>query len=294
MQHLPRARADVIAARRASGLDVVAVVPARDEEATVSEVVSGLTELVDADLLTEVVVVDGHSRDATAARASAAGARVVTQDERPMTLPAGHGKGDALWQGVAATEGDVVLFVDADVRGFTADFIVPLLAPLLVEPEVHFVKAAYDRPLATTGDPTGGGRVTTLMARPLLAVLWPELGFVEQPLAGEYAGRRDLLESLPFVQGYGVEIGLLLDTFARHGPDAIAQVHLGIREHGHQPLDALGVMATEILAVALDRARQQGRSAAAEPRVAQDVQGDAGTGRAEQPVRIRQRPPLTG
>lgn len=259
MPALPRSRADVLAARRASNLDIAAVVPARNEQETVAEVVAGLVELVEADLLSEVVVVDGRSTDATAARAAGAGARVIEQATRPDRLPAGHGKGDALWQGLGATTADVVLFVDADVRGFTPDFVVPLVAPLLVQPEVQLVKAAYQRPLATTGDPTGGGRVTTLMARPLLHVLWPELAFLKQPLAGEYAGRRSLLERVPFVQGYGVEIALLLDTLALHGPEAITQVDLRVRAHGHQPLDALGAMATEILTVALDRARSQGR-----------------------------------
>lgn len=259
MPALPRSRPDVLAAHRASGLDVVAVVPARDEEATVGTVVRGLGALVEDGLLTEVVVVDGRSQDGTVEAATAAGARVVEQTRPPAGLPGGHGKGDALEQGVAATAGDVVVFVDADVHGFTADFVVPLLAPLLVDPDVHLVKAAYDRPLRTTGEATGGGRVTNLLARPLLDVLWPELSDIEQPLAGEYAGRRDLLTSLTFEPGYGVELALLLDTFARHGARGIAQVDLGVREHAHQPLPALRRMATEILAVALDRAARQGR-----------------------------------
>lgn len=259
MPTLPRSRADVLAARRSSGLDIVAVVPARNEAATVGQVVRGLVDLVDADLLTEVVVVDGRSDDGTAEQAADAGARVIEQATRPQLLPAGHGKGDALWQGVGGTSGDVVLFVDGDVRGFTPDFVVPLLAPLLCDPRRQLVKAAYRRPFGGTGDPTGGGRVTTLLARPLLAVLWPELGFLDQPLAGEYAGRRTLLESLPFVQGYGVELALLLDTLDRHGPEAITQVDLGVREHGHQTLEELGTMAAEILAVALGRAAEQGR-----------------------------------
>ncbi len=300
----PRDLADVVAARRASGDTVVAVVPAQDEEATVGQVVAGLRALVAADLLEEVVVVDGRSADDTAARAGAAGARVLLQDEAPRGLAPGGGKGDAMWQGVAATTADIVLFVDADVRGFTPEFVVPLLGPLLVDPGIHLVKAAYDRPLdatdttdttEATGTATGGGRVTELVARPLLALLWPELAFVAQPLAGEYAARRSLLEAVPFVQGYGVELALLVDTVERLGPAAIAQVDLGVRRHGHQPLDALGRMATEILAVALDRAAAQGRSPADTARLRQPTRGpDGALGHREHPITVRQRPPLAG
>lgn len=292
--HLPRSRADVLAARREAGLTVSAVVPARDEAATVGAVVAGLQELVAAELLVEVLVVDGDSTDDTIARAARAGARVLPQARRPRGLPAGGGKGDALWQGVAATTGDVVLFVDADVRGFTPDFVVPLLAPLLVDPEVQLVKAAYDRPLATTGEDVGGGRVTELMARPLMTLLWPELSFVAQPLAGEYAGRRSLLEQLSFVQGYGVELALLVDTVHRHGPGAIAQVDLGVRRHAHQPLDALGRMATEILAVALERAAAQGRAPVPDPVVHRPVRVDGRLDTTAHPVTVRRRPPSAG
>lgn len=287
----PRTRADVLAARRASGRTVAAVVPARDEAATVGTVVAGLRELVTDGLLTEVVVVDGDSQDGTVAAAMAAGARVVPQTRTPRDLPAGGGKGDALWQGVAATDADLVLFVDADVVGFTADFVVPLLGPLLVDEEVQLVKAAYDRP---AGD-GGGGRVTELVARPLLALLWPELAFLAQPLAGEYAGRRRLLEAVPFVQGYGVELALLADTVHRHGPAAIAQVDLGERRHTHQPLDALGRMAAEILAVALDRAAAQGRVPVEEPVLRQPIRApDGELHHTARPVTVRQRPPLNG
>lgn len=295
MPQLPRSRTDVVAARRASGLTVAAVVPARDEAGTVGEVAAGLGDLVDAGLLDEVVVVDGASTDGTAAAAAAAGARVVPQEATPRGLPAGGGKGDALWQGVAATTTDVVLFVDADIRGFQADFVVPLVAPLLVDDTVHLTKAAYDRPLATTGAATGGGRVTELLARPVLSLLWPELSFLAQPLAGEYAGRRTLLEAVPFVQGYGVELGLLIDTVERCGAAAIRQVDLGRREHAHQPLDALGRMATEILAVALQRAAAQGRRPVAAPLLRQPRRDPNGSIElAEHAITVRQRPPLTG
>lgn len=291
----PRDLDAVAAARRASGDEVTAVVPALDEESTVAQVVAGLQELVTADLLAEVVVVDGGSTDGTAARAAAAGARVLAQVETPQGLPPGGGKGDAMWQGVAATTAELVLFVDADVHGFTPEFVVPLLGPLLVDPGVHLVKATYDRPLGTAGPTTGGGRVTELVARPLLALLWPELADLAQPLAGEYAARRSLLASVPFVQGYGVELGLLVDTVDRLGPAAVTQVDLGVRRHGHQPLDALGRMAAEILAVALDRAAAQGRTPDDPASLRQPTRATDGTlGHREHLVRVRQRPPLAG
>ena len=291
----PRTRADVLAAHRSSGLRVAAVVPARDEAATVGVVARGLGDLVGAGLLEEVVVVDGRSTDDTAAIAAAAGARVLDQAQPPRGATPGTGKGDALWQGVAATTADLVLFVDADIRGFDPDFVVPLLGPLLVDPHVHLTKAAYDRPLVTAATADGGGRVTELMARPLLALLWPELSFLAQPLAGEYAGRRSLLEAVPFVQGYGVELGLLVDTVELLGAGAIEEVDLGVRVHAHQPLDALGRMAAEILAVALDRAAAQGRTPVAEPLLRQPRRTEDGQlGLTPHPVRVRRRPPLSG
>lgn len=292
---VPRDRDEVLAAQRRSGFSVVAVVPARNEQATVAGVVGGLVELAADGLLAEVVVVDGDSDDDTVGRARDAGARVLPQQHAPDGLPAGGGKGDAMWQGVAATTADIVLFVDADVHDFTADFVVPLLGPLLVDDTVELVKAAYDRPLGTTGQSRGGGRVTELLARPVLNLLWPELAFLTQPLSGEYAGRRSLLEALPFVQGYGVELALLVDTLERAGPDAIAEVDLGVRRHGHQPLDALGRMATEILAVALDRAAAQGRRPSTAPVLHQPHRDpDGAIVHVEHAITVRQRPPLAG
>jgi glucosyl-3-phosphoglycerate synthase len=201
-----------------------------------------------------------------------------------------------MWQGLAATSSDVVVFADADVHDVPPAFVAPLLVPLLQEPDVLLAKAAYDRPLATGPGPQrarGGGRVTELLARPVIALLWPELDFLAQPLSGEYAGRRSLLASVPFVQGYGVELGLLVDTVHAHGPAAIREVDLGRRVHAHQPLDALGRMATEILAVALERATAQGRTPLDQPVLRQPVRDDTGALVLEShPVTVRRRPPL--
>jgi glucosyl-3-phosphoglycerate synthase len=260
--------ADELTARKvAAGTVVSVVLPALDEEATVGEVVRTLREGLPTGLVDEVLVVDADSTDRTASVAGAAGARVVRQAE---VLPgAGNeaGKGEALWKGLAAARGDLLVFIDADLHDLDAHFVVGLLGPLLLDPEVLFTKATYDRPfrIEERVHPAGGGRVTELLARPLLATFWPELSWLAQPLSGEYAGRRELLESLPFVRGYGVELAMLVDIAATVGVDAIAQVDLGMRVHEHQELPALGRMAAEILHVALGRLAGQGRADFREP-----------------------------
>ncbi|MGY1698708.1 glucosyl-3-phosphoglycerate synthase [Geodermatophilus sp. SYSU D00766] len=249
--------ADLAEAKRSQGSTVSVVLPALDEEPTVGAIVAAIREALvrDAPLVDEVVVVDSGSADRTAAVAAAAGARVV---DTATVLPA-HGrvpgKGEALWKGLHATSGDLVVFVDADLVGFDPQFVVGLLGPLLTDPGIGYVKALYDRPLATTEGivPSGGGRVTELLARPLLNAWWPELSGFVQPLGGEYAGRRELLERVPFVSGYGVEFGLLVDLAGLAGVDALAQVDLGTRQHGHQSDAALGRMAGQILQTAIAR-----------------------------------------
>jgi glucosyl-3-phosphoglycerate synthase len=165
------------------------------------------------------------------------------------------GKGEALWKSLHVTTGDLVVFVDADLVAFDPRFVVGLLGPLLTDPAVGYVKALYDRPLTTTEGlvPSGGGRVTELLARPLLNAFWPELSGFVQPLSGEYAGRRGLLESVPFASGYGVEFGLLVDLAQLAGVDALAQADLGTRQHSHQSDAALGRMAGQILQTAMSR-----------------------------------------
>ena len=224
--------------------------PARDEEATVGTIVSTIcTELVDrAPLVDEVLVVDDHSTDATAAVAAEAGARVVPSETR--------GKGAALWTSVLASDGDLIVWCDADVREFTSAFVVGLLGPLLTRDDVLFVKGFYDRPLSPAGD--GGGRVTELVARPVLDLLFPSLAGIIQPLGGEYAGRREILEQLPYVPGYGVDLGLLIDVADRGGDGAIAQVDLGVRRHRNRSLGELRPQAREVLQVALARAGHPG------------------------------------
>jgi len=246
--------AELVGRKRDQALRVSVCLPARDEEATVGHIVATVrrTLMETVSLVDEVVVIDDRSTDATAEAAAWEGARVLAVDEiLPGTGP-GRGKGNAMWKSLYATEGDLVCWVDADIRNFGPHFVTGLLGPLLTEPGTAFVKGYYRRPLH--GEPTGGGRVTELMARPLLSVLFPELAGFVQPLGGEYAGRRDVLEAVPFVEGWGVEIGLLVDVVARVGLDATAQVDLGVREHRNRPIDELGAPATAILLTALRRA----------------------------------------
>lgn len=244
---------------RAKGAQRVSVIiPARDEEATVGPIVARIRrDLMGAvaPLVDELLVVDSDSTDATAHAARAAGARVVATTEVLCDIPTVSGKGEAMWRGLAATDGDIVVFLDADLRSFTSDHVVALLGPILSDPGIDLVKACYDRPLISDGGRRimGGGRVTELVARPLLNLHWPELAGVAQPLAGEYAVRRDLIESLPIPCGYGVEFALLVDTAEQAGLDALAQVDLGERRHRHQDEVSLGQMAAEIWQVALDR-----------------------------------------
>jgi glucosyl-3-phosphoglycerate synthase len=246
---------ELVAAK--AGRRVSVVLPALDEEETVGAIVTAILPLTvgAAPLVDELVVVDSGSTDRTVERATAAGARVVRRADVLPELEPLPGKGEVLWRSLAATDGDVICFLDSDLVDFDAAFVPALIGPLLVEPGVAMVKGFYRRPLRmeTTRNDTGGGRVTELVARPLLAALRPELSGIVQPLGGEYAATRALLESVPFATGYGVEIGLLLDTHARLGLDALAQVNLGVRKHRNRSLLQLGVMSRQIVAAALGR-----------------------------------------
>ncbi|MGK5110391.1 MULTISPECIES: glucosyl-3-phosphoglycerate synthase [unclassified Geodermatophilus] len=256
--------AALLRAKRRGGHRVSVVLPARDEERTVGELVAVLRErwVRRVPLVDELLVVDSDSTDATARVARAAGADVVSAAD---VLP-GHGsrpgKGEALWKSLAATTGDLVVFLDADLLGDVTHYVPGLLGPLLTEPQVDYVKGCYTRPLQVDGATVsaGGGRVTELTARPLLNALWPELAGFVQPLGGEYAGRRSVLERVPFVSGYGVEVGLLVDLLELVGLGALAQVDLGVRRHTSQGQEALGRMAGQVVSTVLARAGR-GRTA---------------------------------
>jgi glucosyl-3-phosphoglycerate synthase len=237
---------DALAARKPEGLAISVCLPARDEAATVGPIVETIVGECAA-LVDEVLVLDDGSSDDTAAVAASAGATVVAVDDVLPELPRGSGKGNVLWKSLAVAKGDLVVWCDADLETFTADYVTRLVAPLLDDPGLQFVKADYHRP-------EGDGRTTQLVARPLLARFFPPLATVRQPLSGECAARADLLEQLPFVESYGVEVGLLIDVLATAGLDAMAQVDLGAKEHRHRPLAELSVQAGEIIDTILNRA----------------------------------------
>jgi glucosyl-3-phosphoglycerate synthase len=253
----------LLRAKRRGGHSVSVVLPARDESATVGALVSDIVRrwMDGVPLVDELVVVDSDSTDDTAAVARDAGADVVRSADVLPAYGSRPGKGEALWKSLAATSGDLVVFLDADLLGDVGHYVPGLLRPLLTDPQVVYVKGCYTRPLSVDGvtQPAGGGRVTELTARPLINALWPELAGVVQPLGGEYAGRRSALEQVPFVAGYGVEIGLLVDLLGLAGLAGLAQVDLGVRRHSSQGDEALGVMAGQVLSAVLSRA---GRSEA--------------------------------
>jgi glucosyl-3-phosphoglycerate synthase len=243
--------------KQRAGSRISVVIPARNEEATVASVVGPLHRalVADAPLVDELVVIDSDSTDGTGSAAASAGAVVHRARDIAPFSGSFPGKGEALWKSLLVTRGDLLVFVDADLTQWGPHFVTGLLGPLLADPVVQLVKGFYAR-VRTEADgsvSTEGGRVTELVARPLLSLWWPHLAGVVQPLAGEWAARRSLMESLSVPVGYGVELAALLDTTSRHGLDALAQVDLGSRAHKHQANHDLAVMAAELLAVAARR-----------------------------------------
>lgn len=239
----------LLAAKGATSVSVC--LPARNEDTTVGSIVETLrVDLLDTGIIDEIVVVDDHSTDDTAAVAKEAGARVADAASILPDFGGGHGKGEVLWKSLFVTEGDIVLWCDSDISEFGSRFVTGLLGPLLCEPGVDVAKGFYRRP---EREREGGGRVTELVARPLLSLYFPELAGLHQPLSGEYGGRREVLERLPFFQGYGVDIGLLIDLAARFGVNGLVQVDLDIRLHRNRSLTDLGPQAMSIMQTVLSR-----------------------------------------
>ena len=234
--------------------------PARNEARTIGPILEQLVPLRDRGVIDQIVVVD-RSSDRTAEIARSLGAEVHDQDELMPELGPVLGKGDAMWRALAVLSGEVICFLDADSEHFGPHFACGVLGPVLCRPEIAFVKGFYRRPfrIGEMTVPDGGGRVTELTARPLLNLFYPDLAGIQQPLAGEMAAERDLLERLAFATGYGVDIGLLIDAYAVAGLDAIAQVDLDVRQNAHQPLRELGPMAYAVLQAVAVRLEREGR-----------------------------------
>ncbi len=274
--------------KRQGGSTISVCLPAHNEESTIAHIVGTIRrELVEATpLVDELIVLDDASTDATALAARDEGATVVAVAEVLVDHGVGSGKGNALWKSLHVCSGDLIVWVDADIRNFAPHFVTELVRPLLTDRDVSFAKGYYRRPLH--GEPGGGGRVTELVARPLLSHFFPKLADVIQPLAGEYAGRRELLEAIPFAQGWGVEFGLLVDVMERVGRAGLAQVDLGVREHRNRPLDQLGSPAMGILVTALRRAGVE----SIDDDVAALIRFDGDHRRIEELVEVRERPPM--
>jgi glucosyl-3-phosphoglycerate synthase len=287
---------ELLAAKQRQGLSVSVVIPARNEERTVAGVVRAIDRalVTDVPLVDELVVMDSDSTDATAAVAAQAGAKVFRARDVCPQAGSFPGKGEAIWKSLHVTTGDLLVFIDADLTSWGPHFVSGLVGPLLADAQVQLVKGFYTRVFTRSDGSTSseGGRVTELVARPLLSLWWPDLAGVVQPLAGEWAARRDLVRSLPIPVGYGVELATLMDTAARHGLDAVAQVDLGRRAHRHQANHDLALMAAELMVVA-ERRRPGGREpAVAELRQFVRTSGEARP--ADRPVPVAERPPASG
>ena len=256
--HHSRFPAGLLAAGELASVSVC--LPARNEQRTIGTIIEQLTPLREQGVIDQLVVVDA-STDATPEIARRLGAEVHRQEDLLPELGPVLGKGDAMWRALTVLTGEVVCFLDADSEAFGAHFACGLLGPLLTDESIAFVKGLYRRPfrVGDTTLPDGGGRVTELTARPLLNLFYPDLAAVAQPLAGEIAARRSLLERLPFVTGYGVDIGLLIDAYHAVGLEGLAQVDLDVRQNAHQSLRELGPMAFAVMRAVAVRLQRDGR-----------------------------------
>ena len=285
----------LVEAKRRQGLSVSVCIPALNEESTIGAIVRMIrTELVERlPLVDELAVMDSSSSDRTASEAERSGA-IVFQDRDVLPhLEAMSGKGEALWKSLFVLRGDVILWLDADIRNFHPRFVFGPLGPILSDPQVGYVKSFYRRPIEDgRGGSLEGGRVTELVARPLLNMFWPHLAGMIQPLAGEYAGRRTILERVPFFTGYAVEMGLLVDVAERFGTDAMAQVDLEERIHRNRPIGELSRMAFAVIRAALSRLGEEERRRASDALGMFQFESEDGEYRiVSTPIPVDERPP---
>ncbi len=250
------------------GLTISLCLPALNEELTIGkEIVILKSELHDRyPLLDEIAVIDSGSTDRTREIAASFGADVYLASDYLPQYGQQRGKGENLWKALYLLKGDIIVYIDSDINNIHPRFVYGLVGPLIQNPEIHYVKAFYDRPLAFTGGlrPTGGGRVTEILIRPLFNLFYPDLAFILQPLSGEYAGRRSILEQIPFPVGYGVETAMLIDIYGKLGLAGFAQTDLDRRVHRNQDTVALGRMAFGVLRTFIRRLVRDGKAQFAE------------------------------
>lgn len=252
----------LIKRKEKSGLKISLCIPTLNEEKTIGkEVVLFKSELQDRyPLLDEIAVIDSGSTDHTIDVAASFGADVYNSAHILPEMGFKRGKGENLWKAIYQLQGDIIVYVDADIKNIHPRFVYGLVAPLIYQAEIKYVKAFYDRPLALSNNirPSGGGRVTEILIRPLFSLFFPQLTAIIQPLSGEYAVRREVLERIPFPVGYGVETSHLIDVYHEYGLEAFAQTDLDKRVHRHQETRDLGKMAFGILHTFLKRLRDRG------------------------------------
>lgn len=250
----------LVGEKERQGLRISLAFPTLNEEATIGKEVRLLKKamMMDVPLLDEIVVIDSGSKDNTLAVAEENGAEVHLASDILPELTKLKGKGENLWKSLHVLKGDIILWIDADIKNIHPKFVYGLIGPLLTDPSIEFVKAFYERPIASDGKLAneGGGRVTEILVRPMLSAFFPELACMIQPCAGEVAARRNLLEKLPFPTGYGVETGLIIDVLMKRGLSVFAQVNLDKRIHRNQPVQALGKMGFEILHAIMERLKK--------------------------------------
>jgi glucosyl-3-phosphoglycerate synthase len=285
--------------KQEQNLTISLALPALNEEAMVGKVIRTVQRALmeQVPLLDEIVLIDSNSTDRTREIAASLGVPVHIHQQLLPEAGARRGKGEALWKSLLVTKGDIVAWIDTDIANIAPRFVYGILGPLIVNPNLHYVKGFYQRPIFAAGalQAAGGGRVTELMARPLINLFYPELSGVIQPLSGEYAGRRSALESVPFYSGYGVETGLLIEIYERYGLGAIAQVDLLERVHHNQPLEALSKMSFAILQVVIDKLEQRmGTNLLADVNKSMKLirQGPAGYSLDVAEIVERERPPI--
>ncbi len=289
----------MVRAKEEQNLRISLCIPTLNEERTIGkEVVIFKSELMDRyPLLDEIAVIDSGSTDKTLQVAQQFGADTYLSADILPEQGFKRGKGENLWKAIYQLTGDVIVYVDADIANIHPRFVYGLVAPLIDSPQIKYVKAFYDRPLAFSSGvrPSGGGRVTEILTRPLFSLFFPELTAIIQPLSGEYAVRREVLQEIAFPIGYGVETTHLIDVYSKYGLDAFAQTDLDQRVHRNQPTIDLGRMAFGILQAFFNRATKLGKIQGVQDihRVLRQFQADSDHYRqVEHPIVEEERPPM--